>query len=561
MYAPTTELPTNLALTGLDARFFGMTFIIPASADAGGNRTIVLRIETIGSLSSASPQDENHDNVYQFKIQGNYRGEFLVADVIATITPVTAKATIIEGEAVTQVFGYPLVPVPDVTGDGRVEIGMAVQSGLGGASGYLIGSEFFSAMPGGTLSISNLGNAGAKFSQPTGSAALNNLVSSRPATSGVDIMLSDAAKNKFYLFPSVTSSSFGGLRGLPDPDASADAIVYSFPLGAPVHEARLIGDVNGDSRNDIFVRRASTGGGRFGIIFGRPVTSPSDRQRNADLDLEFTYPADGTSGIVRVVTELLSDVDGDASPDLLISIPSTNQVQSAGMWLGNSNTSSRGNVWVIRSSVLRSAGPMSIDLNALTSAQGKYLPDTKITSVVEFSDLDNDGFKTLLFGAENLMFAIDGNDLLGAQPGEFGPAARILYGSAYISDAGDIDGDGYKEVIFSASVARYLDVIRGASLKTAIETAPAPPARQSATLAALTVNLAALPSYTVADSRPPIVLGSSAPGGNGLIAYGRWCANVCAGGLAGSAGQIILIKIDDIRPWLNSATELKVKPN
>lgn len=548
-----------MLLVGADGNFFTVT-VLATAPNASGMRTITFRLAAIGTLSMNTPQDADRDNVYRFKIQGSYRGQTHSADYAVTIKKATARATVIEGDAIQQGFGNPLAAIPDVTGDGQAEIGVGVLSGTGGAGGYVIGSEFFNAMPGGRLSISGLANTGAKFSQPAAPPPFANFVSARQAAPGVDLLYSDAMKNKLYLFPGTTGASFNSLRGTPDLDASADAIVYSFPANAPMQEARMIGDVNGDGRNDIMVRSTGSGGaGKFGIIFGRPATSTADRRRDAVFDIELNY-TNAPSGAVRSLVEMLSDIDGDGHPDMLISAPNIFQMQNAGSFYATTTGGGLGMVWIIRSSVLRSPGPIAVNMMALTPEQGRYFPSTAVNNVVELADLDGDGYKTLLMSSVNVSFVVDANDLLQAQPGEFGPTARVLQLGNYVADIGDLDGDGNKEVLVSAA-GSFVTVVRGSWLKLAIATAQPTPARQTMNTEGVSLSLAEMPSYGITDGRTPLVLGSTAPGGGGLIAFGRWCSNVCGNTVAGSAGHIVLVRIDDIRPWMNGTVTLRLTPN
>src|SRR5262249_37599620 len=152
-----------------------------------------LRITPTQNFDFEAPVDADHDNVYRFQVGIPFQGSTGTAAVAITVTDVldgiTATGTAIEGEAINQFFGVPLSAIPDVTGDGKPELGVSLQYGPGSASAYVVGSEFFSAMPGTRLSVANLGNTGAKFSQtPSPTSRRANFLSAQPAATGVDLL-------------------------------------------------------------------------------------------------------------------------------------------------------------------------------------------------------------------------------------------------------------------------------------------------------------------------------------------------------------------------------------
>ncbi len=96
-------------------------------------------------------------------------------------------------------FGAPLSLIPDITGDGKAELGVSVWSGVGNASAYVVGSEFFNTAAPGRTNISTIANDGAIFDQTPGGVRAN-LVSAMSSGSGIDLPVSDAGRSKLFLF-------------------------------------------------------------------------------------------------------------------------------------------------------------------------------------------------------------------------------------------------------------------------------------------------------------------------------------------------------------------------
>ncbi|RYD82331.1 MAG: hypothetical protein EOP84_09535 [Verrucomicrobiaceae bacterium] len=93
-----------------------------------------IEIRTGQIFNYEDPQDENRDNVYTFQFSLLYRGQTLSTTLNVSITDIAdnveVNSVVLEGEAVNQLFGLEVFAIPDVSGDGKPEIGTHVVSGV-----------------------------------------------------------------------------------------------------------------------------------------------------------------------------------------------------------------------------------------------------------------------------------------------------------------------------------------------------------------------------------------------------------------------------------------------
>jgi hypothetical protein len=444
---------------------------------------------------------------------------------------------IIDGEAINQLFGFNIQHVPDITGDGKPEIATSIVSGLGPASAYLITSEFYGSVQKGVLSVANLGNSGTRFAQTprSGSFPISfpyetraNLLTAlpRPNESGVDLLLSDGGRRKFYLFELTQPSDYSLLRGTIDPDTISNAIVYSVGPAEPAKEARLVGDVDGDGRNDILVQDVHTGSpgasDKWGLILGRPVSSPADRARTAALNIEFTRPTTTSPGVPFLLTKLVSDISGDGHPDFLMLMPSSNDdALSVGPLSGA--------LLLVRSPVLRGVTPSSPAVSFSADAA---------TSIFEVNDIDGDGVKSIAVGSK----VIDGDDLNNGVSNILlmAPPTADSTGGVMMAAIGDLDSDGLGDFVSSPATGGIIsDVYRGALLRrgqrqTADPDPGIPGSRR--------INLrSVIPYVNPRSGQPPVYLATS-----GLVAFGVVHRDFSQTTIAATAGRIIFVKEADI---------------
>lgn len=486
VYAPDDEAPTALALTGPEAHLFRLELLITDPPSATGYRSVTVRIIPNFTFNYERPQDANRDNIYNFTATGMYRGTTITVGFTITITDVNDQAetavTYIAGETNMPRFGHPLIAVPDISGDGRFELGMSLQDGISGATGFIIPSQFIDSRTTSVTQISTLQNAGTRFTDKTVVNAIEqNYLSASISSGGNSVMISDAGDQKLYLYPSLTAEKYDALRGRIDPTMVTDRITYSF-AGGP-EEGRLIGDVNGDGIADILTRstsRTAPTSGKINLIFGRAATSAADRQRTTapNISMNYTWLQPGSYAVhewpIRFSARLISDVDGDGFSDLVILSPD---------YQANQRDENKGAVWLIKSAVLRSTTNLSVDLDTLTASQGFRIIGGDITTVAEISDLDNDGYRTLVFGTASGLYAIDGHDFgalapvsqppFGANPPPiFGPKSALVFDGIWqVTDGFDLDRDNLEDLLASGPLGTVLTIFRASRIRDALANA------------------------------------------------------------------------------------------
>ncbi len=222
------------------------------------------------------------------------------------------------------------------------------------------------------------------------------------------------------------------------------------------------GDFNGDGFDDVIVSapEGDDGGARAGevyVVFG--AATPGDIDL-ATLGSSQGVIIRGGAPLDRVGSCISSggDVNGDGFDDLIIGTPRA----------GGTNA---GDVYV----VFGSASPASIDLDALTGAQGFTIQsdaggDRHSTTVSSAGDVNGDGFDDLIVGAPYndvgghndvggayVVFgdANPGNiDLTTMSPAQgFAIQGDAAYGRRTgwsVSSAGDVNGDGFADVLVGA---------------------------------------------------------------------------------------------------------------
>ncbi len=222
------------------------------------------------------------------------------------------------------------------------------------------------------------------------------------------------------------------------------------------------GDVNGDGFADFIVGApaTSTSAGKSYVFFGSG--SPAATINLASVSASITISGAAASESSGISVSSAGDVDGDGYDDLLVGADNAT----------TANGSSSGRTTLIWGS----ASPAStIDLGAIGSngfsILGGSANDNSGRSVSAAGDLNKDGYDDIVIGSEN---ADDGaNTDAGKTYVIFGSAARpsgpinlatlalptgiIFTGEAgadlsgtSVSNAGDIDGDGYEDLIIGA---------------------------------------------------------------------------------------------------------------
>ena len=470
--APDSDLPQNFQYSGADGFGFIITFDASA-ADANGERVITVRLSSSEPIDFENPTDSNGDNVYEFTLTFTYKGESISTDIRATILDVP-EAAVLGGEYWKQSFGNPLEIIPDLTGDGLSELGLSIVSGEGGdAAGFILRSEFLETASGQMSDTDNMiANFGTRFTETNpGDPTTANYVSglADPSGTGVDLLVSEHSRSRAVLMPGLSASDFAAMQGDFDLNNAVEPILYTFPDSGK-YEVRLLGDINNDGLNDLFVRGEDAGDTPvLGVILGRTPTSAADRNRTLDLDITlqtstFVAPLDYESELHYFLStfdvQLLPDLDGDNMNEFLFSFTS-----------GPVN----GQSTYLRSTAY-STTPVTLDIDSMPASAGWTTVGVK--SIGLTTDFDNDGFPTLITSHDGILSLVDTDNLDGFDPNNamfaFGPTEAIIRSGAglaigdRVNDIGDIDGDGLNEIAVASNQNRFVHIIHGATIENVL---------------------------------------------------------------------------------------------
>lgn len=379
-----------------------------------------------------------------------------------------------------------LTSAGDVNGDGFDDFLIDVLKGDGLGNGRSNSGEVFLIWgrtdPLASIDFANLGSAGvqilgAETNDYIGSAlsgagdvngdGFDDFLIGAPSTSGPNNSRTGAGET-YLIFGKATFSETLDLANL-----GADGVII---YGAEINDnsgrsVAGIGDVNGDTWDDILIGASSADGpanGRNGagesyVIYGQPTFSQT-------LDLA----TNGTADIVIYGAELgdlsgnasakAGDVNNDTFADFLIGAPYADGV-------GNNRDSSGESYLVYGGSNL----PAVIDLANLGSAGvvlvGAEMTDFSGAVLSEAGDTNNDGFDDFLIGVllgdgpgngrntSGETYLIFGSDQLSStiDLGNLGTSGTIIYGAeaqdisgSSLSGGMDVNGDQFDDVLIGA---------------------------------------------------------------------------------------------------------------
>lgn len=251
------------------------------------------------------------------------------------------------------------------------------------------------------------------------------------------------------------------------------------------------GDVNGDGFDDIIVGAPKAGiGGQAYVIFGTASSFGADVNGQRVLDLGtlsasqgFVISGDATDDRAGLSVSSAGDVNGDGFDDIIIGAP-----------YGDDGGNFAGEAYVVFGTAsgfgTEVAGQSVIDLQTLSASQGFVIQgdgvdDSAGWSVSSAGDVNGDGFDDMIVGAPKRATAVPepglylifgtgsgfGTDVSGrkvidltnltASQGIALTFPDRSYVGSVVSSAGDINGDGFDDVIFAASGSGRNEVFFG----------------------------------------------------------------------------------------------------
>ena len=237
------------------------------------------------------------------------------------------------------------------------------------------------------------------------------------------------------------------------------------------------GDVNGDGFDDLIISAYYSGGGNAYVVFGGDINSDVD-VLNLTPSQGFVIEGDSSSGALGTSVSSAGDVNGDGFDDLIVGDP-----------IIDTNGLNSGEAYVIFGGETNS----DVDVSNLTADQGFTIlaaasGDVLGQSVSAAGDVNGDGFDDIIVGAPfvdnegesttGASYVIFGGsdsnsiDLSNLTP-ELGfvlevvqdPDSLTFIGplGIAVSSAGDVNGDGFDDVIVGANNILISEFITGAA--------------------------------------------------------------------------------------------------
>ncbi|MCX6546028.1 MAG: FG-GAP-like repeat-containing protein [Acidobacteria bacterium] len=339
-----------------------------------------------------------------------------------TIDPLlTEPPTTLTGEAANNHFGFPVAPAGDVNGDGYSDV-LVGAYGYGSDTGrvylYLGGASGLATTPATTLTGEAVGDM---FGYTVATAGDVNGDGYADVTVGAPGRSANTGRAYVYL---------GGPGGLATTAATTltGETAGDF-FGAVVAPA---GDVNGDGYADAVVGAPYFSGaaGRVYVYLGGPsglatTTATTLTGESAGINFGFSVATAG-------------DVNGDSYADLVV-----------GAYGYATNT---GKVYVYL------GGASGLSTTASTTVLGETAGDYFGFSVAPAGDVNGDGYADIVIGAFWYQSATGrAYVFLGGATGLAATAPTILTGVApgtnfgvSVATAGDVNGDGYADVVVAA---------------------------------------------------------------------------------------------------------------
>jgi len=337
---------------------------------------------------------------------------------IAAIPSLTLEANVAGAQ-----FGYSVASAGDVNGDGYADlvVGAPLSGGTGRAYLYLGAAAGLSSTP----ALTWTGTAGSEFGFAVSTAGDTN------ADGYAEVLVGAPVTGQVFVYN-------GALGQLP---ATALITLTSPSAGARFGAAvATAGDVNGDGRSDVIIGapQFSNGQAGEGAVF---VYHGAPGQLNPAIQQQLERNQAGARFGVSVCGA--GDINGDGFFDI-----------AAGADNWSNGQASEGIVLVYRGSAsgVLPASASAIELNLTGARLGR--------AVAEAGDINGDGYADLVLGMPQLTSGQTNEGRIYVYPGSSAGLSGVpqfiesnltdaLSGSS-VAGGGDVDGDGYSDIIVGA---------------------------------------------------------------------------------------------------------------
>jgi hypothetical protein len=360
-----------------------------------------------------------------------------------------APAWTVYGDQSHDYFGSSIASAGDLNGDGYSDFAI-------GAINYNNSAGAVYAYYGSSGGLSTSSNWSVVYDQPGNSGAvvasagdINKDGYDELIVGNLGYMNADGFSGSAFIY----NGSASGLSSVtPDWIGENNNEILGFGASA----VASAGDVNGDGYNDVIIGAYNydsyTGAGAAFVYYGTPTGLPDLPDWTAYGDQNFDQVSDGLGEFFGSSVGTAGDVNGDGYSDVIIGAPlysyNGNQAGAVFAYYGSANGLSSSPDWVVYGDRPNNGGTY------IDGGYGEYLGGT----ISMAGDVNGDGYSDVLIGAQ--WYDTDTLSQTGAAFVYNGSAGGLLAApswsvigtqnhenlGAYLAVAGDVNGDGYGDI-------------------------------------------------------------------------------------------------------------------